>query len=362
MAVAALCACGPGTKRADPVPAPAPPDSETADVASTDLPANEAEAPSGVWTGIRYLTEEDSSGRPAGVAQGRRYDITASCDDDAPCVLTLGPVNGSFLLPEVDPGDANLEPLVLTPDDGQWTGATTEFVRCTKELDGDYLAKTSTFELRPERTGGAIVSLAGTVTVEEELTPEGTAAGCPPDSPTAQRSAMTLVDDAGLGREFEVDGSFLRTLQVATAEGYSADDGQPGYVGITPPERDVRLSGSCVEDECTVTRTAENVHWTSEVELTKGKNDEALSGSEQPPDGCIDEETGEDIIAEGAYNARINYTLWPVLVEDGKAKVLLGAVEQHNDPTDLARESGDGRCDQRQAQLRYEFLVARDHL
>lgn len=358
--MAALAACGPGTKRADPVPAPT--DSEPGDPEPTNLPSSEVDAPSGVWTGIRYLTEEDTSGRPAGVAQGRRYDVTASCDGNAPCGLTLGPVNGSVFLPEVDPGDTGAEPFELAPEDGSWKGSTTELVRCTKELEGDYISKTSAFELQPVRAGDQITSLTGTVTIEEELTSEGEAAGCPADSPTGQHSALTLVDDAGLGQSFEVDGSFLRTLQVATAEGYSTEDGQPGYVGITPPERDVKLSGSCDDSDCTVMRTAENVYWTSEVELTKTGDDEAISGSEQPPDGCIDEETGEDIIAEGAYDAQIDYLLWPVLVEDGEAKVLLGAVEQYNDPTDLAREQGDGRCDQKQSLLRYELLVARDLL
>lgn len=76
------------------------------------LPTSENDAPSGTWLSIRYLTEQSGFDNPPGFAEGRRYDINASCED-GPCDLTLNPVDGSFNLPDVETEITSAEPIEL---------------------------------------------------------------------------------------------------------------------------------------------------------------------------------------------------------------------------------------------------------
>lgn len=324
--------------------------------AAKGLPTREKDAPSGTWLSIRYLTKQSGFDNPPGFAEGRRYDINASCEGGT-CDLTLNSVDGSFNLPDVEMEPTSVEPIELAATGDAWAGVYTDTYGCTAENKSDDIESTATLGLAPVRVEGKIIALVGEMTRSEELTDAGRAAGCTSHDLDPATFQVVMADDSAIDQPFKVDGRFFETLEVATSNNITNEKGRAGYVGYNIVSKASDFSGSCDSDDCTVRRVFNN---RMPVELTRDNDARALTGSTKRPGRCVKDGTGEEVLQKGAYDSTAEYSLFPALVIDGEAKVLLGRVVETSIPTDLGRAQGPGICDQEQTQITYEYFVARD--
>ena len=340
-------------------------EAEPADVeesAVDDLPTGEDAAPHGDWISVRFQVaqEPEPEGFQPGYGEARLYDITPDCDDDG-CVLTLegGGPDGSFALPDVAPitGD----PIVLEPDGDSWTYEYTEPepYGCTDELDGPYLSTTETRDLDPVYgDDGEVSGLVGSTVYVDTLTAEGKAAGCPANVEGTYGYVTVMAPNDGIGGidEYEVDGTFRQTVEVTQSEGYTDPTYQVGGANVTIEGHDLELEGGCADGECSVDLTQINGDGNERQAELVSEDGLALLGTYDERSGCLDDETGERLFDDSAYDATGAYEdLIPVWVEDGEVKAFVGRFYHSSTPTELGET--EPSCSYEQSEAGWAYLV-----
>lgn len=303
------------------------------------MPTKESDAPEGDWVGVRWMVsqEPEPENFTPGQADVRLYSIEPSCDDDG-CALTLNPGgdDDSYALPDLEPLTG--PPVELEADDEAWTAVEPEeSYGCTDELTGDFIDSESSRSLKPLRNDdGEIIALAGTVTFTDELNADGEEAGCPEDSGTVDeyQTVMVPVETLGEAPTFDVDSDFRQSLEVSESSGYTESFLQKGGISVSLEGHDLQIDGSCDDGDCSVSVSqviTEDMTRTYELE---GSEEDGMSGKFSGTGGCFDPETGDQVMADGAYDETLEVTqLVPVLVLDGDAKIFLGRYESTSEPT-----------------------------
>lgn len=331
------------------------------------LPTEEADAPSGDWVSVRFnvAVEPEPAEFNAGSAEARLYDVEADCDGDGPCSLIFngGGEGGSFAMPDTEPitGD----PIVMEPDGVEWTGTTEEpSFGCTEELDGPYVDSTGTRSLRPVRgPDGEIIGLVGTLIFTDTVNAEGEAAGCPDDVNATYAYAVVVAPNDGIRDidEYEVDGTFRQTIEVTESEGQVNPLYQDGGISTSLPDHDIEMSGSCGDGDCDVDLTQINGDGNERSVTLTSDNGRGLSGSFDEVSGCSDDETGEIVFEDGAYESTGTFEdLTPIWIEDGEVKAFIGLFSHEANPTDLGKTNPS--CSTRQTLTGWTYLVSTDVL
>lgn len=325
------------------------------------MPVEEDDAPTGTWVAVRWYKELEPKAADfrLGSAEGRAYEITPDCDGSS-CSLELGPGNGeSYGMPgtQAVTGDS----FVVKAESDHWTGKEVVLGACFidgEEVSGLHLETKEVREFQPLRDeDGTIVALLGTYEFEATLEPSGVDAGCTAEENNqtgSQAVVMAPVEQGIPAGNFSLDGRFIMTSEVVESEGKTDPLAQKGALATTIERDDTVLDGTCRNETCTGTIALALGDGTS-VELDLEVDDDLLVATGSAKGRCVDGTTGAAVMDDAYDTAWEIGDLFPVVVYEGQAKVLMGRLAQTSTPTAAGRT--DPRCAQDEHLESWIYLV-----